>query len=157
MFFIDLKFVSKEVNIIMQDNSKAEIIALLKSDGYRISETREALINVLQDIRHFNVKEIIQELKKVKPDVNMSTVYNNLNFLVEKNLIKENKFNNSQYIHYEIKTELHAHLICLDFENVIDIDDFNLKRLRARVEQKHNFEIFDVNFNMYGRCSNCQK
>jgi Fe2+ or Zn2+ uptake regulation protein len=130
----------------------------LRVKGYRIGKARKILIDLLQrELKHNNAEEIVRKLKKIKENVNVASVYNNLNFLVEKGLIKENRFNNSLFVHYELRTDEHAHLVCLDFENVKNVDILNLTKIKNEVAEKYGFEIFDISFNMYGRCASCHK
>jgi Fur family peroxide stress response transcriptional regulator len=137
--------------------TRTELMTYLAEEEYRIGQTRRALINMLDEIKHYSAEKIIEELKKTQGKINVTTVYNNLNFLVEQGEKKKNRFNNRPLVHYEANVDLHAHLICLDSESIVDIDHADLKKIKIETEMKHGFEIFDVTFDIYGRCKNCRK
>jgi Fur family ferric uptake transcriptional regulator len=151
---------NRESVIEMKDEIIESIITDLQDEGYRINiRTRKNLLSILYDNKnkHCNISEIVKELRLVKNKVNISTIYNNLNLFVERGIVKENKFINSSSIHYETRTDLHAHLVCLDLENIADIDSINLEKIKRKIEKKYSFEISDISFNIYGRCRGCFK
>jgi len=141
--------------IDINENNPEAIVDSLRAQGYRITKTREDIIKVLCDVRHYTVDEIVKELKKIKDDVNVATVYNNINFLVAECIVNEYNFNNKSSVYYELNIGLHAHLICIDCNDVKNIEISDFKKIKNKVEKETGFRIVDAKLDMYGHCPNC--
>lgn len=138
------------------DNSNPELIVdMLRAQGYRITKAREDIIRVLCDVKHYTVEELIKELKKVKDDVNVATVYNNVNFLVSEGIVSEYNFNNKNSV-YELNIGLHAHLVCIDCNDVCNVDIPSYEKIKDRIEKETGFNIIDAKLDMYGYCLECR-
>lgn len=137
------------------NNTNPELIVdSLRAQGYRITRAREDIIKVLCNVKHYTVDELVKELKKVKKDVNVATVYNNINFLVAEGIVNEYNFNNKNSV-YELNIGLHAHLICIDCNEVKNIDIPAFSRIKDKVEKETGFKIIDAKLDMYGHCLDC--
>lgn len=139
------------------NNDPTLIADALRVQGYRITKARENIIMVLCKGGHYTVEEIVAQLRnlqKEKNGINVATVYNNVNFLVSEGIINEYNFNNKNSV-YELNIGLHAHLVCLDCAEVINIDIPEFAKIRDRVEKKMGFEIINAKLDMYGKCKSC--
>lgn len=136
-------------------NDPTLIADALRVQGYRITKARENIISVLCQGGHYTVEEIIEQLRHFQEGViNVATIYNNLNFLVGEGIINEYNFNNKNSV-YELNIGLHAHLVCLDCAEVINIDIPEFMEIKKRVEDKMGFEIINAKLDMYGKCDAC--
>ncbi|MDF9867435.1 Fur family peroxide stress response transcriptional regulator [Bacilli bacterium PM5-3] len=130
------------------------IVDSLRAQGYRITKAREDIIRVLCNVKHYTVDELVQELKKIKKDVNVATVYNNMNFLVSEGIVNEYNFNNKNSV-YELNIGLHAHLVCIDCNEVKNVDIPTFAKIKEKVEKETGFKVIDAKLDMYGHCNNC--
>lgn len=137
-------------------NNPELIVDGLRAQGYRITKAREDIIKILCNVRHYTVDELVNELKKIKDDVNVATVYNNVNFLVQEGIINEYNFNNKNSV-YEINIGLHAHLICIDCDKVFNIDVPSFERIKNKVEKDTGYKIINAKLDMFARCPDCEK
>ena len=143
--------------IEIKGNSPEAIVEKLRGDSYRITKAREDIIKLLCDVRHYTVDELVTELKKIKGDVNVATVYNNVNFLVGEGIVSEYNFNNRASVFYELNIGLHAHLICVDCNGIINVDITDFVKLKNKVEKEHEFKVVDAKLDLYGKCTECMK
>ncbi|MEG0284254.1 MAG: transcriptional repressor, partial [Erysipelotrichales bacterium] len=81
-------------------------------------------------------------------------VYNNINFLVEEGIVNEYNFNNKNSV-YELNIGLHAHLVCIDCNDVKNIEIPEFEKIKNEVEQQVGFNIIDAKLDMYGHCLKC--
>lgn len=137
------------------NNDPTLIADALRAQGYRITKARENIINVLCEGGHYTVEEIVEKLRNLQKGViNVATVYNNVNFLVSEGIINEYNFNNKNSV-YELNIGMHAHLVCLDCAEVINIELPEFAQIRNRVEEQMGFEIINAKLDMYGKCQSC--
>lgn len=137
-----------------QDINAGKIVDSLRAQGYRITKAREDIITILCDKQHYTVDELVKKLKNIKDNVNVATVYNNLNFLVSERIVNEYNFTNKNSV-YELNTGIHAHLVCLDCSNLIDIDIPEYETIKNRIEKEKGFVIVDASLEMFGYCQDC--
>ncbi|MFQ6093786.1 MAG: Fur family transcriptional regulator [bacterium] len=90
------------------------------------------------------------------PNISLGTVYRNLNFLREQNLVLKldygqglTRFNGNPQNHY--------HFVCLSCQRVFDIEEPIRWELNAKVAGDTGFEISHHRMEFYGRCKECQK
>lgn len=140
--------------MIKQDVNADKIVDSLRAQGYRITKAREDIITILCDKQHYTVDELVKKLKNIKDNVNVATVYNNLNFLVSERIVNEYNFTNKNSV-YELNTGIHAHLVCLDCSNLIDIDIPEYETIKNRIEKEKGFVIVDASLEMFGYCQDC--
>lgn len=88
----------------------------------RFTRARKALLEVLKD-RHLTFKEIHDELSK-KGFKNISTLYNNLQFFLDNNLIIEINLDGVKYYDLGIDNPYHQHDSHLHMV-IKDDDDYN--------------------------------
>jgi Fur family ferric uptake transcriptional regulator/Fur family peroxide stress response transcriptional regulator len=73
----------------------------------RFTKARRALLEVLKN-RHLTFKEIYEELSK-KGYTNISTLYNNLQFFIDNNLIIEINLDGTKYYDLGLDNPYHQH------------------------------------------------
>ncbi|MDR3215765.1 MAG: transcriptional repressor [Bacilli bacterium] len=137
-------------------NNPEIIVDSLRAQGYRITKAREDIVRILCNVKHYTVEELVNELKAIKKDVNVATVYNNINFLVHEGIVNEYNFNNKNSV-YELNIGLHAHLVCIDCNDIINIDIPTFKSIKDNVEKNTGFKILNAKLDMYGYCPSCLK
>ena len=136
-------------------NDPEIIVDSLRAQGYRITRAREDVIRILCNMKHYTVEQLVNELKCIKDDVNVATVYNNINFLVKERIINEYNFNNKNSV-YQLNIGLHAHFVCIDCNNIYDIDVPSFTIIKDNIEKSMGFKILNAKLDMYGYCNNCK-
>jgi Fur family ferric uptake transcriptional regulator/Fur family peroxide stress response transcriptional regulator len=131
-------------------------LELLKSYNLKATPQRLEILNAIESMGHANIDEIYEVAKKRHSTMSLATVYKNVTALLEKNLLKEVALNNFKS-KYEINKEAHAHMVCKKCGSVVDIslNDDIFKSSKTLVENE-NFDIEDLELNIYGVCSKCK-
>ncbi len=139
-----------------------------KCCGYRMTRPREAILGVMGSTQdHLSAEDIYMAVHKFYPNIGLTTVYRNLDMLVNLGIIVKfdfgegkSKFELSE--HYSGKGH-HHHLVCKKCYKVIDYSDFMkdevnfLKNTEIGLSQKYKFNITDHLIQFFGICEGCKK
>lgn len=132
---------------------QTQVVNSLKEHGLKVTPQRVTILSAIERQGHANIDEIYQEARTTNPTMSLATVYKNVTSLIETNLLKEVAINN-QKSKYELTKEPHSHLICKKCGSVEDINSNNLFTLNR---DNLDFDIEEVELNIYGVCSKCKK
>jgi Fur family ferric uptake transcriptional regulator len=129
----------------------------MKEINFKLTNQRAIILDYLKEnYNHPSVKEIFIFVKNKLPRISKKTVYSNLQFLCDKDLIMEVKVKGVQ--RYEPKLDPHHHLICRKCGKIIDFKSEELLSHAMKVGK--NIKDFDVEFsniNFYGICKKCKE
>jgi len=140
----------------------------LKGYGYRITQGREAIMNVLAAAKeHLSAEDIYLKAYAAYPAIGLTSVYRTLEVLVGAGLIYKFDFGDGR-ARYEIAEgprgeAHHHHLVCTGCGRIIDYADFMaeelalLKKTEAELSKKYNFRIINHLIQFYGFCNKCSK
>lgn len=116
----------------------------LRKQNLRITNARKAIIDVLEG-KHLTIQEIYYELSK-KGYNNLSTVYNNIDFLLEHKIITQVFINGKT--HYDLTIEeyshnadSHIHVSCLASDSIIEINE---EEFLNKIKNHPVFQGFDI-------------
>jgi Fe2+ or Zn2+ uptake regulation protein len=137
----------------------AKILDYLKVKGYKSSSIRAEILSLLLESRsQLSTVEIINNLsaKSLKP--NKTTVYRELDMLVQESVIGQ--INAGEKKLYELKPDLghHHHLICTSCQIVdcVKIPE-NFHQMEDDMSQKLGFKIKNHIMEFFGECGKCQQ
>lgn len=135
------------------------IIEELQAKGYRLTEARQALLEVLfRDSAPLSVPEILERMGRRGTVVNKTTVYRELENLERLGVVRNVQLSDRRQ-HYEIASrEHHHHLVCIDCEQVedIEVDEQDIARQEDIVRQKNRFTVLRHSLEFFGLCRNCR-
>lgn len=105
-------------------DSKETYFNKLRKKNLRITSSRKAMIDVLEN-NHLTFKEIQNALTK-KGFSNVSTIYNNLDFLIEQKIVVELYINDTKYYDLAIDNPMHnadshIHIVLKDTNKINEI------------------------------------
>lgn len=135
------------------------LIDKIKERGYRITQQREAILRILSKAKRPITAKTLQ--KKLRRKVNKATIYRNLEFLVENNLVKEYYFEDN-FVRYELANKPHHHhLICKTCRKINPIDSDALEDVllitQKEIEKTYKFKIQKHVLEFYGECRACSE
>jgi Fur family peroxide stress response transcriptional regulator len=126
----------------------------LKTEGRRVTPQRRAIIKfLLTDGIHPTAEQVFTHVRQTMPGLSPATVYNTLHELVELGVLSELDLGLGER-HYDINTEDHAHLVCLECGRVEDVP-CDLSAVRLSSEQAQRFRVVDCQVTFRGYCSDC--
>ncbi|HET6459758.1 MAG TPA: transcriptional repressor [Syntrophales bacterium] len=139
----------------------------LKGYGYRITQGREAVMNVLAGEKdHLSAEDIYIKVHPAYPAIGLTSVYRTLEVLVSTGLVYKFDFGDGR-ARYEIAESHrgeahHHHLVCAGCSRIVDYVDFVdeelalLKKTEAELSKKYNFTITNHLIQFYGFCNKCK-
>ena len=101
---------------------------------------------------HMTAEQIFLELKKTEPKVVQATIYNNLNTLCQKGLIRRMSIEGSPDRYDKILR--HDHLVCRKCGALSDADFGNLT---AQLERQLGEGIFSYDLRVFYLCPMCRE
>lgn len=140
----------------------------LSNKGFRLTKPREAILKVLQkNTDHPSAEDIYMAVHKFYPEIGLTTVYRNLEFLVTHGIISKFDFGHGKS-RYELSEEYsplghHHHMVCTKCTKIINYSDFMneevefLKRTERGLSRKYRFKINGHVIHFWGLCQDCQK
>lgn len=156
----------------MQMDHLKKTISYLRVKGFKITVVRTAILELLHNkTTPISAYDILFALKQTQLEPNeqsslisnvhripnKTTIYRELDFLLEQGIIREVDFGEGSK-RYELRSENHHHhLICLNCKKIEDIDlDQDLTKEEKKIEQQKNFKIVNHSLEFFGLCLNCQ-
>lgn len=107
------------------------------------------LINASDD--HMTAERIFFEIKKTEPKIVLASVYNNLNALTDKGLIRKISID-GQADRYD-KIKKHDHLVC---KTCGELADFEFGDLTERLSGQLHSDVFRYDLKVYYECEECK-
>ncbi|MDM5200266.1 Fur family transcriptional regulator [Fictibacillus enclensis] len=126
----------------------------LKEIGMRITPQRVLILkNIIAMNGHLTAEEIHRELPSF---ITLATVYNNLNYFAELNLINELSFGSS-CSKYELADTSHYHVICESCQQIADFNYPLLNEVEYAAAQVAHFKVHRHTLEFYGLCQECKE
>ena len=121
------------------------------------SKQREAILNVLKEnLIHPTAEEIYNLVIEKEPQISKSTVYRNINILVESGKIERLKMVIGPD-RYDYLYEKHSHIICEKCGQVFDFYyNFDDEKISKEVLKQVGKNIDINSIRIYGICENCK-
>lgn len=129
------------------------LVARLRDRGWRMTAQRRVIAEVMTgDHVHLAADEVFERARSVLPEVSLATVYNTLNELVAMGEVIELAHADGRKRYDPNSEERHHHLVCVDCGRILDViaDDPELPS-----DQRHGFELVDVEVTFRARCPDC--
>ena len=119
---------------------------------------RRAILDVLEHSPSpVTEEEIAALVEKQVPGIALSTVYRNLERLVESGGVSRVALEDGVF-HYESASAPHGHyLICRECQKKIKLKHCPLETVSRQLEQETGFQIEGHDLKLYGICPDCRK
>ena len=132
------------------------LAARLKRAGYKLTDARLAVIDVLErEGKHVSSDEVLALGQHVYPKLSRATVYRTLDVLVELGLIRPIYLGDTCQ-RYVTAQGGHHHLVCIECGVTFEFEHCQADELAARLSQQFHFEIRSHLLEFYGLCETCK-
>ncbi|MDR4497663.1 MAG: transcriptional repressor [Candidatus Scalindua sp.] len=131
----------------------------IQSKGLKFTPERRLILNqVFENHGHFEVEELLFEMRKNKIRVSKATIYRTIALLVKCGLLREVIFG-EKHTHYEhvYGHEHHEHLVCIGCGKIIEFSDHKIEKFQDEVCVKNKFKPETHRFQIMGYCEDCVK
>lgn len=135
------------------------IINDLRLNGQKITPARQEIISIIsRSSGPISALDVLKLLSKKNIKVNKTTVYRELDFLLQQNIIQSVHFND-RTARYELRDlPHHHHLICTSCRRIEEIQvDHSLHEVEKRLEKRTKFKIDRHSLEFFGLCYECEK
>ena len=125
--------------------------------GQRMTEQRRLVLEAIEEAgQPICVPHILTRIQQHKPNVNKSTVYRTVEALEALGIISSVDLGAGR-TQYELRrdTDHHHHLICVQCDASIEIDDTPFQALREYIRTQYGFEPDLHHLGIQGRCARC--
>ncbi|WP_243680237.1 transcriptional repressor [Vulcanisaeta souniana] len=99
---------------------------------------------------HFNIDQVLNELRKTEPNISISTVYNALNTFVKLGILRSFEADGKTW--YEMRKEPHINVICENTGQIIDVN-VDISTIEKRLSSM-GIIIEDLIIVVHGNCVN---
>ena len=139
-------------------SERADITSKLKERGYRLTPQRIMILSAIENSHgHTSAEEIYTQIVAKYPQVNISTVYRNLELLKRLGLVTETDLGGGRFRYHPTEKGRHHHLVCQECGAIINLDGSLLSSLKSTLLGEYKFSADLKHLAIFGRCVNCQK
>lgn len=136
----------------------ATLAAGLRAKGRRLTRTRKAILEVLEQARYpMSAADIHKHLTAAGGSADPVTVYRTVNVLKDLGLVAPIELQEGQF-RYEIRhgRDHHHHIRCRGCGRIVDLALCPLKKLAALVERTTRFQVDGHALEFFGWCPKCR-
>ena len=134
--------------------------AKLKEGGLKVTPQRVAVLEALLTIPdHPSADKISGVVRAGNPNISVGTIYQTLEALVAKGIIKKVKTDRDK-MRYDVILDAHHHLYCIESDRIEDYFDEEINRLLEvyfKNKEIKNFLVEDVKLQIIGKLSGRRK
>lgn len=132
------------------------VLACLRERGGRATPARRLLLGALfGSDKHRSAEELTAEVHAQAPDVNISTIYRNLEELVRLGVVDRAQMGGRSAA-YHLASAAHGHLVCEQCGSMTEVPDELFDGLARKASERYGFRVDPHHFAVTGRCADCQ-
>ena len=126
------------------------------TEALRNTRQRRAVAAVLDELDGFaSAQQIHELLDKRGEHVGLSTVYRNLQALVEAGNVDALRGDDGETRYRQCSSGHHHHLVCRACGRTVEVEGPTVEQWADRVADEHRFTDVSHTLEIFGTCSNC--
>lgn len=131
---------------------------ILRDKKLRVTKKRILILEIIiKNEEPISAEEILDICKEKDKNIDLSTVYRNLNTMVDENLLLKNT-NSDGISYFQLNNHNHKHFItCISCNRRFIIENCPIHDIENEIENETGFIIKGHNFEFSGICPDCQK
>jgi Fur family ferric uptake transcriptional regulator len=129
---------------------------LLKEHKLSLTAVRLAVLEALYEHPHADAARIFDEVRKKTPSATIQAVYNNLNTLAGKGIIREIKPKGQASLYETRVGDNHHHIVCRNCGAVMDADCPSCAPCMLPADSR-GYVVDEAEVIFWGICPSCQK
>jgi Fur family ferric uptake transcriptional regulator len=129
-----------------------------KQRGLRMTPQRQLILDAVVVMRgHVSADQVYQDVVRVYPDVNITTVYRTLDVLEELGVVRHTHFHDGVAQYQRTDEAPHHHLVCTRCGGDVELDMRLLEPLAETLRERYGFEADLAHTAIVGVCRGCQR
>jgi Fe2+ or Zn2+ uptake regulation protein len=138
------------------EQTREDLVALVRSAGLRVTASRVAVLLVLSRRPHADTETVIRHVRAELGSVSPQAVYNVLAAFVEAGLVRRIEPAGSAAL-YELRVaDNHHHVVCRQCGAVQDVDCAVGRRPCLTPSDTHGYVLDEAEVTYWGTCPACQ-
>ena len=134
-----------------------DVLAGLRERGGRATTARRLLLSALfGDRKHRSAEELADEVHAQAPEVNISTIYRNLDELVRLGVVDRSRLGGGPAA-YHLVSASHGHLVCGQCGAMTEVPSELFGDIASTLASRYGFAVDPHRFGVIGRCAGCQQ
>ena len=144
----------EEIGGVM-DNTGARSGKILHEHGLRATPQRRTILAVFRPGEHLSADDVSERLE---PDlmIDRATIYRTLERFRDEGILSETDLGGGVRQFEMLQPELHHHLVCLQCQREITMDDALVMPLRDTIRDQYGFVPRIDHLAIFGYCADCQ-
>lgn len=134
------------------------ILQNLKEGGFRLTRVRKAVVEAICSSKSpLSAADLSELLDKKEIGANKTTIYREIDFLVEKGIAVELDLMDGRK-RYELNSKggQHHHLVCTKCHDIKCVEmEADLDLIEKKIQQSHQFKIQNQVREFFGICADC--
>ncbi len=124
---------------------------------FKETKVRTALLKLLKKTpAPLSISEILLKLKRENLNPNKTTIYREIEFLTNLDLVSGVDFGEGKK-RYESSKEHHHHIVCVNCKKVKDVKmEKDLELFNAKIAKQAGYKPASHSLEFFGLCANCQ-
>jgi Fur family peroxide stress response transcriptional regulator len=127
---------------------------MLKEHNLKVTPQRLGILSIVGSMGHISIEDLYSMIRKDFNSISIATLYKNINYMAEVNILKELKIPNSKS-KYEIVKHEHSHMLCKKCYRVEDLE-LSLHTVMEDASIKSGYLFDDNTLVLSGVCPKCQ-
>ena len=134
-----------------------QIITNLKINGYRLTDPRKSIIEVISQMeKPLTPMEIFDRTRRVNPKAGLTTVYRTIEILTSSRYLDHvHNVHGCEAVFLSSSTHQHL-LLCSNCGMAVYFDGLDVQDEFKKIEEKFDFNITDHWMQVFGICSECE-
>ena len=134
------------------------ILQKLRSGGFRLTLARRSIIRIFLDSgAPLTAVEVMTLLQRMKVNVNKTTVYREIDFLISQDMLRELHLGDGRKRYEVMKDDHHHHLFCVSCSGIECVElERCLEAEEKRISEENNFRTIKHSLKFLGLCAKCQ-
>ena len=133
------------------------ILAALDSAGFRLTEPRRALAELIADQSgHFTAAELVAATRARRLGVGRATVFRTLDALEGLRIVERIDLPSGEHAYVGCELAHHHHVVCSRCGRTSEIDDAGLRSVVHEVARRTGYRVDEHRLELFGLCPACQ-
>lgn len=134
-----------------------DVLAGLRERGGRATNARRLLLTALfRDRKHRSAYDLAEQVHDQAPQVNISTIYRNLDELVRLGVIDRSQLGDGPAA-YHLASATHSHLVCERCAAMTEVPSELFRDVAQALDSRYGFAVDPHRLAVIGRCADCQR
>lgn len=144
-------------NVCIGGDSVERATHMLKGCGLKATSQRIAILEkILSSEGPLSAEMIVTALQPAHPELSLSTIYRNLNLLVDKGVLTRLQLADERSHYQLVGSGHHHHLVCLGCNQVVELIQCPIHQFESDLMKNTQFRITQHRLTFYGYCPHCE-